>query len=191
MIAGGTVLWSLQNTYALAMVVGSLGQSTLKDTVDDCGHPFGCNDNRYSFSTTGIIGSVTAGHVIDLAGKSGPKLDLRGSIGYTHSAGDTFTNITSDQQKYTFSTWTGTAGVTLFTNMALQNDALLRPYVMAYVRQEWGYKNELEAVQSNGIFLGNFFYEQRHLYGGVDGGTDLYPGEYDVCRRDVLRGVRQ
>jgi outer membrane immunogenic protein len=176
MIAGGTVLWSLQNTYALAMVVGSLGQSTLKDTVDDCGHPFGCNDNRYSFSTTGFIGSVTAGHVLDLAGKSGPKLDLRGSVGYTHSVGDTFTNISSDQQKYTFSTWTGTAGVTLFTNMALQNDALLRPYVMAYVRQEWGYKNELEAVRSDGLFLGNFFYEQKHLYGGVDGGLTYTQG---------------
>ena len=167
------------------MVVGSLGQSTLKDTVDDCGHP-GCNDNRYSFSTTGFIGSVTAGHVFDLAGKSGPKLDLRGSIGYTHSAGDTFTNITSDQQKYTFSTWTGTAGVTLFTNMALQNDALLRPYVMAYVRQEWGYKNELEAVRSDGTFPGQFLLRAETPVRRRGRGPDLYPGQYDVCRRDVL-----
>ena len=60
--------------------------------------------------------------------------------------------------------------------MALQNDALLRPYVMAYVRQEWGYKNELEAVQSDGTFLGNFYYEQRHLYGGVDGGLTYTQG---------------
>ena len=47
---------------------------------------------------------------------------------------------------------------------------------MAYVRQEWGYSNELEAVQSDGTFLGNFLYEQKHLYGGVDGGLTYTQG---------------
>ena len=175
-IAGGTALWYKQNTYALATVVGTLGQSTLKDTVDDCGHPFGCNNNRYNFNTAGFIGTMTAGHVLDLGGKSGPKLDLRGSLGYTHNVGEQFNNVFTDKQTYTFSTWTGTGAVTLFTNMTLQDNALLRPYIQGYLRQEWGYRNELEAIQSDGVFLGNFTYDQKHLYGGVDAGFTYAQG---------------
>ena len=174
-IVGGTALWYQQNTYALATLVGTLGQSTLKDGVDDCGHIFGCNYNRYNFNTAGVIASVTAGHVFDLAGKTGPKLDLRGSIGYTHNEGDTFTNITADTQKYSFSTWTGTAGVTLFTNMTLQDDALLRPYIQGYVRQEWGYDSKLQFVQV-GVGPGTVNYNQDHMYGGVDAGLTYTQG---------------
>src|SRR5262245_4491106 len=175
-IAGGTVLWSLANTYALATVVGSVGQTTLKDTVDDCYDSF-CHHNRYNFNTTGLIASVTAGQVFELAGKTGPKLDLRGSLGYTHNAGDTFTNVFADQQKYTFSTWTGSATATLFANMTLADGALLRPYIAGYIRQEWGYRNELEATQSDGQFLGESFFQQRHLYGGVDAGLTYAQGD--------------
>jgi hypothetical protein len=35
-IAGGTALWALKGTYALATIVGTWGQTTLKDSVDDC-----------------------------------------------------------------------------------------------------------------------------------------------------------
>src|SRR5215470_12262310 len=35
-IAGGTALWSQRNMYALATVVGTWGQTTLKDSIDDC-----------------------------------------------------------------------------------------------------------------------------------------------------------
>jgi outer membrane immunogenic protein len=175
-IAGGTALWSLGNTYALATIVGSVGQTTLKDTVDDCYDSF-CHHNRYNFNTTGFIATVTAGQVFDLAGKTGPKLDLRGSLGYTHNAGDTFTNVFADQQKYTFSTWTGSATATLFANMALAEGALLRPYIAGYIRQEWGYRNELEATRSDGLFLGEFFYQQKHLYGGVDAGLTYAQGD--------------
>jgi hypothetical protein len=129
-IAGGTALWAMQNTYAVATIVGAWGQTTLKDSVDDCGyltppHPNGCNHNRYNFSTAGFIGTVTGGHVFDLAGASGPKLDLRGSIGYTHMDGDRFNNVAGDQQTYSFSTWTGTAAVTLFSNIIDTYDILM------------------------------------------------------------------
>ena len=73
-IVGGTVLWAQQNTYALATIVGTIGQSTLKDSVDDCYTTGGgyannfCHHNRYNFNTAGFIGTVTAGHVIDLGG---------------------------------------------------------------------------------------------------------------------------
>jgi outer membrane immunogenic protein len=180
-MAGGTVLWALQNTYVLASLVGSVGQSTLKDSVDDCystpdfDHDF-CHHNRYNFNTSGIIGSVTAGQVFDLAGKAGPKLDLRGSISYAHHAGDRFTNVFTDQQKYTLSTWTGTATATLFTNITLADNALLRPYISGYVRQEWGYENQLEAIQSDGLSLGNVSFDQRHLYAGVDAGLSYTQG---------------
>jgi outer membrane immunogenic protein len=186
-IFGGTALWAKQNTYALATLVGTIGQSTLKDTVDDCYKaspgppPTGfnadfCHHNRYNFNTAGIIATATAGHVIDLGGgTSGPKLDLRGSIGYTHNAGDRFTNISGDQQQYTFSTWTGTAGLTLFSNMTLQGGALLRPYIQGYVRQEWGYDNRLDFVLVGSPPDVNH-YDQAHTYGGVDGGFTYTQG---------------
>jgi outer membrane immunogenic protein len=176
LLAGGTLLWSMQNTYALATAVGTLGQTTLKDSADDCyttGGGFAndfCHHNRYNFNTAGFIGTLTAGQVFDLGGKSGPKLDLRGSLGYTHNQGDRFTNTFGDQQQYTFSMWTGTATATLFSNLNLSDNALLRPYIAAYIRQEWDYRNELNAVQSDGTPLGTAVYEQKHTYGGVDAG---------------------
>jgi outer membrane immunogenic protein len=176
-IAGGTALWSHLNSYALASLVGSWGQTTLKDGVDDCGydtppHPSGCNHNRYNFNTSGFIGTLTAGQVFDLGGgPSAPKLDLRGSLGYTHNSGDPFKNVLGDQQKYTFSTWVGTGAATLFSNMALSEGAFLRPYIQGYVRQEWGYRSQFEAIQSDGVFLGVFRQDQKHLYGGVDAGV--------------------
>jgi hypothetical protein len=116
---------------------------------------------------------VTAGKVFDLAGASGPKLDLRGSVGYTQNNADPFKNINKGggdvEQKYTFSTWTGTGAVTLFTNLTLQGNALLRPYIQAYVRQEWDYQNEIEATEPDGTFTRATF-DQRHLYGGLDAG---------------------
>jgi outer membrane immunogenic protein len=181
-IFGGTALWAKQNTYALATVVGTIGQSTLKDSVDDCYTTGGgyannfCHHNRYNFNTAGIIATATAGHVIDLGGgTSGPKLDLRGAIGYTHNEGDRFTNISGDQQKYTFSTWNGTAGLTLFSNMTLQGGALLRPYIQGYVRQEWGYDNTLDFVLVGSPPDVNH-YDQAHSYGGVDGGFTYTQG---------------
>jgi len=181
LIFGGTALWSKQNTYALATLVGTVGQSTLKDSVDDCykashGYPADfCHHNRYSFSTAGFIGTLTAGQVFDLAGKSGPKLDVRGSLGYTHNVGDTFTNVFADTQRYTLSTFTGTAGVTLFANMVLQDNSLLRPYIQAYVRQEWGYDNKLN-FNIAGVGPDTAQYGQDHLYGGVDGGLAYVQG---------------
>jgi outer membrane immunogenic protein len=179
-IAGGTVLWSQKNTYALATIVGTWGQTTLKDSVDDCGyasppHPTGCNHNRYNFNTSGFIGTVTAGQVFDLAGASGPKLDLRGSVGYTHNVGDRFANVFGDQQKYTFSTWTGTGAVTLFSNLTLQDNALLRPYIQGYIRQEWGYRNEFDFLLTDGT-SGTVREDQKHFYGGVDAGLTYTQG---------------
>src|SRR5262249_16764183 len=145
-IVGGTVLWSLKNTYALASLVGTWGQTTLKDSVDDCGHgpdpnnTF-CNHQRYNFNTSGFIGTLTAGQIFDLGG---PKLDVRGSVAYTRTDPDNFLNIHGNLFDFDFSTWTGTFGLTLFSNMALQNNAFLRPYISGYVRQEWGYHNELK-----------------------------------------------
>jgi outer membrane immunogenic protein len=181
LIFGGTALWSKQNTYALATLVGTVGQSTLKDSVDDCykasdGYPADfCHHNRYSFNTAGLISTLTAGQVFDLGGKSGPKLDVRGSVGYTHNAGDTFTNVFTDTQRYTLSTFTGTGGVTLFTNMVLQDKSLLRPYIQAYVRQEWGYDNKLN-FNIAGVGPGTVQYDQAHLYGGLDGGVAYVQG---------------
>src|SRR5262245_1553780 len=182
LIAGGTLLWSHLNTYALATVVGSWGQTTLRDSVDDCGytvppHPTGCNHNRYNFDTTGFLGSVAAGYVFDLAGPTGPKLDLRGSVGYIHNSGDPFKNVFGDQQTYTFSTWTGTAAATVFSNMPLADGAYLRPYIQGYVRQEGGYRSTLDGVQSDGTPLGVTHLEQNHLYGGVDAGLTYTQGD--------------
>ncbi len=174
--AGGTVLWASRGTYALASLVGFWGETKLVDSVDDCGP---CRINRYEFNTSGFMGTAAAGRVFDLAGASGPKLDLRGSVSYIQNIGDRFATVTHDAdgsviplaaQKYTFSTWTGTAGVTLFTNMTLQNNALLRPYIQALVRQEWDYRNQIHTIEFGGADLGTFRFQQAHLYGGLSAG---------------------
>jgi outer membrane immunogenic protein len=108
--------------------------------------------------------------VFSLFGASGPKLDLRGSVGYTQNDGDRFINVHGDQQKYAFSTWTGTGSLTLFSTSTLASGAVLRPYIQAYVRQEWDYKNEFSAVDSGGNSLGVSPHDQSHTYGGVDAG---------------------
>jgi outer membrane immunogenic protein len=170
-IAGGTALWSQKNTYALATLVGTWGQTTLKDSIDDCypGLPPSCNHNRYNFNTTGFIGSVTAGRIFDLGDASAPKLDLRGSVSYTNNAGDRFLNVREAQQKYWFSTWTGTVGATLFRNINLENNALLRPYIQGYARQEWNYRSGFD-FQEVGDPPGTSRQDQAHLYAGVDAG---------------------
>jgi outer membrane immunogenic protein len=183
-LVGGTALWARKSTYALATVVGTWGQTTLKDSVDDCGYaapsPTGCNHQRYNFNTAGFIGNVTAGNVFDLGGASGPKLDLRGSLGYAQNKGDSFKNIHGDRQNYTFSTWTGTGAATLFSNLTLPDNALLRPYLQGYVRQEFGYRNSFMAIESDNIFLGNFLQTQAHTYGGVDAGLTYTQGNTTV-----------
>jgi len=177
-IAGATALWSLRNTYALATLVGTWGQTTLHDAVDDCGygspHPTGCNHNRYTFNTAGIIATLTAGQIFDLGGASGPKLDLRGSVGYVHNGGDRFKNVFGNEQKYFFSTWAGTAAATLFSNMALSDGVFLRPYIQGYVRQEWGYRSGFDALVDGASETNRL--EQDHLYGGVDVGLTYTQG---------------
>lgn len=179
-IFGGTALWSLRNTYALATLVGTWGQTTLHDSVDDCGydnpaHPTGCNHNRYTFGTAGMLATLTAGQVFDLAGPSGPKLDLRGSLGYVHNTGQRFKNVFGNEQKYTFSTFTGTAAATLFSNMALAEGAYLRPYIQGYLRQEWGYRSGFDFFVDPTEF-GTVRLQQDHLYGGVDVGVTYTQG---------------
>ena len=177
-IAGGTLLWSLKSTYALASLIGTWGQTTLKDSVDDCGldTPTGCNQQRYNFNTSGFIGTLTAGQIFDLGGASGPKLDLRGSVGYTRSNSAKFFNVHQNEFDFSFSTWTGTVGLTLFSNMVLQNNAILRPYINGYVRQEWNYHNGLTVTESGSGDMSITAYEQAHRYAGVDAGLTYVQG---------------
>jgi outer membrane immunogenic protein len=176
---GASVLWAKQSTYALATLIGMWGETRLVDSVDNCS-PAGCSVDRYKFNTSGIIGSGTVGQVFDLGGASAPKLDLRGTIAYTQHDGDWFKAILDHQQRYTFSTWTGTGAVTLFSNLALQNDALLRPYVQAYVRQEWDYRNQISVIDPAGVFVGTFSAGQSHTYGGLDAGVTYTLGNMTV-----------
>ena len=185
-IAGITALWALHSSYVVLTAVGALGQTRLVDSVDDCFpidlNTIGCHVNRYRFDTMGFIGSMTTGKVFDLAGASGPKLDLRGSIAYTQVTSDPFKNITKGlpddptddgggfQQKYWFSTWTGTAAATLFANMPMENSALFRPYIQGYVRQEWDYRNTIAATDPENGAVTRAGLDQRHLYGGLDAG---------------------
>jgi hypothetical protein len=187
---GGTTLWSKGNTYALATVVGMWGDTSLTDSIDDCG--LGDNDNicaahRYNFNTKGFIGTATVGQVFPLSGASGPMLDLRGSISYTQNIGDAFLNEHApdppnplqdpDLQKYKFSMWTATVGATLYANIALQNSALLRPYVQGYIRQEIAYRNKLMFLEAGTTDPGLVHYEQAHTYGGVDVGATYTQGK--------------
>ena len=163
-LVGATVLWAKQSTYALATIIGIWGETKLID-----GFTFSPGVDRYSFDTSGYMASGTVGHVFDLSGPSGPKLDLRGSLGHVDHEGDWFKAALDHRQKYTFSTWTGTGMATLFSNVNLQNGALLRPYVSGYVRQEFDYKNHLAVIQPDGTFSGQDG-TQAHTYGGLDAG---------------------
>jgi len=175
-LAGASVLWSLKGTYALASLVGTWGQTTLKDGVDDCSINFGCNHQRYNFNTSGLIGTLTAGQIFDLGGGVfGPKLDLRGSVGYTRVDPANFFNVRGDEFDFHFSTWTGTVGLTLFANMALEDNAILRPYISGYLRQEWDYRNGLTFTRSDGA-TSISAYDQAHSYAGVDAGLTYAQG---------------
>jgi hypothetical protein len=187
-IFGGTALWSKNNTYALASIVGFLGQTHLNDSIDDCGllgpgHPASdCELHRYKFNTSGLMGTLTTGQVFKLSkATSGPLLDVRGSLSYTANYGEAFLNehfgtLDRDQQKYKFSTFAATLSTTLFTNIATQNSGLLRPYIQAYARQEMDYKNRLHFVISGGGGSGSVDYDQGHTYLGVDTGLTYTQG---------------
>jgi outer membrane immunogenic protein len=164
---GASALWAQQNTYALVTGVGMWGETKLTDGFDHSP-----DVNRYSFDTSGFIGSLTIGHVFNLGtAPASPKLDIRGILGHTRHTGDWFTQVDGFQQKYTFSMWTGTGGVTVFSNMTLQNNALLRPYVYGYVRQEWDYRNGLSVIDDTGVSLGTHYSDQAHTYAGLDAGA--------------------
>ena len=170
-VVGGTALWAMRNTYALATIVGTWGETKLVDTIDDCGLP-GCATHRYQFDTSSFIGSFTAGSVLPLStSPSGLNLDIRGSIGYTRFNSDRFLSFSGNEFKMSFETWVGTASVTLFANLPMPNNAVLRPYVQAYVRQEFGYDNRLAFTENQGP-SSLTAYDQSHTYPGLDIGAN-------------------
>jgi hypothetical protein len=206
-LVGGTVLWSQKNSYVVGTLVGMWGDTSLTDSIDDCGlgGPPDCAAHRYNFNTSGFTGSLTAGQAFPLGrAASAPMLDLRGSIGYTQNTGDAFLNehadpgLDPDLQKYKFSTWTATAAATLFSNIAMQNSALLRPYIQGYVRQEIGYRNKLMFLEAGTTDPGLVFYDQAHTYVGVDLGATYTLGKmtlgaaayYDMSADDRTFGGR-
>ena len=202
LLFGGTVLWAKANSYAMATVVGFIGQTTLNDSIDDCANPNTCAFQKYKFDTAGFVGMGTVGQVFQLSSSaSGPMLDLRGSASYTANFSDPFLNVHvfdpgGVEQKYTFSTWALTGSATVFSNISLQNSALFRPYVQAYVRQEVGYNNRLRFVDTG--VPGIVHYDQAHTYGGVDLGATYTLGNmtmgaaiyYDASADDRTLGGR-
>jgi hypothetical protein len=173
-LVGGTALWSQKNTYVVGTVVGMWGETSLSDAIDFCGP---CVLRRYTFDTSGYIGSLTAGQVFPLSkSPSGPMLDLRAAAGYTQNTGDNFFNHNGDELKFKFSTWTLTASATLFSNIAMPNSALLRPYMQGYVRQEVGYNNKA-FTQKVGDPVLMVHWDQAHTYGGVDVGATYTLGK--------------
>ena len=154
---------------------GSLGQSTLKDTVDDCVIR-SCNDNRYSFSTTGFIGSVTAGPRSRSRGQVRPKLDREALSVIPTMATPSPTSPTAEIR----SRRGPTAGVTLSTKMG----------------RERRFCGPTSRPTSARVGPGT---SPRRMPDGLLGilraetpawwrtGTDR-PGAHDVCRRDGPRG---
>ena len=172
LLAGANILWSSQGTYTLASLIGFSGETKLADKVDTC-DTTGCSLQRYKFNTSGFMATGAGGHVFNLAGPSGPKLDLRGSVAYIENKSDTYRSIFGFDQKYSFSTWAGTFGATLFTNVTMEGGGLLRPYVQAQVRQEWAYRSVLVATDPLGVDprAGTFKHDQNHTYGGLTTGV--------------------
>lgn len=169
-LVGGTALWASQGMYALASIVGTWGETRLTDSIDDCGYSYGCNVHHFKYDTAGFVGNLTAGKVFTISA-AGPMLDLRGSVGYTRHDGDRFLNNFGDAYDTEFSTWTGKAGATLFTNSVLENGAVLRPYLQGYLRQEWDYDNEVDLVRNGDLARVVASYDQDHFHGGFDAGV--------------------
>jgi len=164
LIVGGSALWVRDGLYTLATVVGTWGRSHVTDFLGDSP-----NIHGYNYDTSGFIGMLTAGKVFPLtANATGPQLDLRGTVAYNHNKNDPFLNVFGDQFIVRFSTWTGTAAATLFSNMSVPNGAVFRPYISGYVRQEFGYDYSLAFTQSGSGAYTLTKYDQNHLYGGVD-----------------------
>jgi outer membrane immunogenic protein len=180
---GGSALWSRDSAYVLASLVGHWGETRLVEKIDNCVAPGSCQHDRYRYNTAGYMATLTAGKVFQLTNsKSGPMLDFRSSFAYSNNFGSRFVNVHGDDQAYTFSTKTVTSGVTLFANMALQDNAVLRPYVNAYVRREWGYHNDFDANEFRGPALGQFFGgDQAHVYGGLDAGISYVKNNVTVA----------
>ncbi|HEY7459142.1 MAG TPA: hypothetical protein VH765_10340 [Xanthobacteraceae bacterium] len=165
-IVGGSWLWAGQGTYLVASAVGTWGETSLVDKVGD--FP---NINHYSFDTIGFVGTLTAGRTIPLAaGPAGPMLDLRGAVGYTFNEADPFLNVFGNEFRSNLSAWNATASATVFTNI-VQNDAVFRPFVQAYVRHELDYDQKLKFSDTPGGEPHTLTaYQQHHTYGGADAG---------------------
>jgi hypothetical protein len=165
-IAGGSWLWAGQGTYVVATAVGTWGQSALVDKVGD--FP---NIHHYDFDTIGFVGTLNAGRTIPLAaGPAGPMLDLRAALGYVFNEADPFLNVFGNEFRSNLSAWNATASATVFTNI-VQNDAILRPFVQTYVRQEFAYDQKLKFSDTPGGEPHTLTaYQQRHTYGGADAG---------------------
>ena len=165
-IAGGSWLWAGQGAYVVATGVGTWGQTKLVDKVGD--FP---NVNHYSFDTVGFVGTLTAGKTIPLtAAPTGPMLDLRGALGYVFNEADPFLNVFGNEFRSRLSAWNATVSATVFTNI-VQNDAVLRPFIQAYVRQEFDYDQKLKFSDTPGGEPHTLTaYQQNHTYGGADAG---------------------
>ena len=135
LLFGGTALWSSGNLYSFASLIGNTGDTKIVDKTPK--FVFSDPVRHYSTNTSGLISSTSTGYVFDLASmQNGLKLDLRGTLAYARHDTDAFADEVGASRGFTFSTWTGTLGATLFANIAMQNSAVLRPYAQAYYRQE-------------------------------------------------------
>lgn len=164
-IIGGSVLWSMDTLYAVATAIASWGETRLTDKVGD--YP---NIHDYRYNVHGFVTSFTAGKVFELAGANGPMLDVRGAIAYTENKNDPFANVFGDEFRIRFATWTGTGALTLYTNMPMQDNALFRPFIQGYVRQEFGNDYTLAFTQSGSGAFTLTAYDQNPTYLGVDAG---------------------
>ena len=175
-IVGGSWLWAGQGAYVVATAVGTWGASKLVDKVGD--FP---NIRHYDFDTVGFIGTLTAGKVIPIAaGGAGPMLDLRGALGYVFNEADPFLNVFGNEFKSRLSAWNATASATVFTNI-VQNEAVLRPFIQGYVRQEFAFDQTLLFRDVPGGEPHTLTaYQQAHTYGGADVGFTYTRGNMTV-----------
>src|SRR5262249_54886418 len=72
--------------------------------------------------------------------------------------------------------WAGTFGATLFANVNLENNALLRPYIQGYVRQEWNYRSGFDFAPV-GEPAGIARRDQAHFFGGGGAGLTYTLGD--------------
>jgi hypothetical protein len=166
LMLGTSALWWEGSNYLLGSVVGFLG-----DTVTDkVGVAFG--NRHYDLGSEGGIGTIVAGHVFDLPGTTGLKLDARAALSYSSHS----TEGAADGEKGNFSSFWQTSSLMLYSLNQMPDGAVLKPYAQVNAKYLFDYDNTVKFLLASGVATTRF--NQDNFYLGGELGVNHIKGAY-------------